>query len=333
MSSDVNREEEQMNREDVSFPSADGRCAAWLYRPGDPDPPCVILGHGFGGVREARLDAFAQRFCEAGYAALVFDHRHFGASTGEPRQLLDVERQLADWRAALGFARGLDDVDRDRIVLWGTSFSGGHVLEVASHDRYLAAAIAQVPFVDGLIALRALGVRQNLALGAAALRDLVAERLGRGPRYLPIVGPPGSPAAISSPDAEPGFRALFPEGYPLRNEVTARTVLQVSRYRPGRAAPGITCPLLVCVVEHDAVTPPEPALRAAALAPRGDVRRYDAAHFDIYVGELFERAVADQVDFLRRHVPLAGAAPPPRRPREAEREAPATERPAGMIGA
>jgi pimeloyl-ACP methyl ester carboxylesterase len=206
-------------------------------------------------------------------------------------------------------------------------------MQVASQDRHLAAAIAQVPFVDGLAALRALRVRQNLALGAAALGDLVAERLGRGPRYVPIVGPPRSPAVMSSPDAEPGFRALFPEGYPLRNEVPARTVLQVSRYRPGRAASEITCPLLVCVVDRDAVTPPGPARRAAALAPRSEVRRYDAAHFDIYVGELFERAVADQVAFLHRHVPLAGATPPPRPPREAEREEPPTERPAGIAGA
>jgi alpha-beta hydrolase superfamily lysophospholipase len=323
-----------MRREDVSFPSGDGRCAAWLYRPENAEPPCVILAHGFGGVREARLDAFAQRFCEAGYAALVFDYRHFGASTGEPRHLVDVERQLADWQAALGFARGLDDVDRDRMVLWGTSFSGGHVLQVAAHDRYLAAAIAQVPFVDGATALRALSLRQSLALGGAALLDVVADRLGRGPRYVPIVGPPGSAAAMSSHDAEPGYRSLFPDGYPLRNEVTARTLLQVGRYRPGRAASQITCPLLVCVVEHDAVTPAGPALRAASRAPRGEVRRYDAGHFDIYVGELFERAVADHVDFLRRHVALAGAARPPAPAPDGEpAPARAAERDAGVIGA
>jgi fermentation-respiration switch protein FrsA (DUF1100 family) len=58
----------------------------------------------------------------------------------------------------------------------------------------------------------------------------------------------------------------------------------------------------VCVCDRDVVTPPQPALKAASLAPRGEVRHYDASHFDIYVGEVFERAVADQVEFLTRHL-------------------------------
>ena len=75
-------------------------------------------------MREQRLDAFAERFAAAGLAALVFDYRHFGASEGEPRQLLDVKRQLTDWRSAVAYARGLAGVDGDRVAVWGTSFSG-----------------------------------------------------------------------------------------------------------------------------------------------------------------------------------------------------------------
>jgi fermentation-respiration switch protein FrsA (DUF1100 family) len=78
------------------------------------------------GARDQRLDAFAERFARAGLAALVFDYRHFGDSQGEPRQLLDIGRQLADWRAAIGYARTVDGIDPARIALWGSSFSGGH---------------------------------------------------------------------------------------------------------------------------------------------------------------------------------------------------------------
>jgi cephalosporin-C deacetylase-like acetyl esterase len=75
----------------------------------------------------------------------LFDYRHFGASTGEPRQLLDIARQLDDYRAVIGWARGLDGVDPERIVLWGSSFSGGHALALAAADARIAAVISQAP--------------------------------------------------------------------------------------------------------------------------------------------------------------------------------------------
>src|SRR3954468_16610609 len=100
-------------RRDLTFPSGGEDCAASLFEAGTdagPPWPCVVLAHGFGGTREVRLDAYAERFAAAGVAALVFDYRHFGASGGRPRQLLDIGRQLADWRAAIAFARALPEV-------------------------------------------------------------------------------------------------------------------------------------------------------------------------------------------------------------------------------
>jgi uncharacterized protein len=292
-----------MARSDVTFRSGDDTCAAWLYRPdGDGPHPIVVLAHGFGATRQGRLWAFAERFAEAGLAALAFDYRHFGASSGTPRQLLDVPRQLDDYRAAVAFARGLDGIDPERVVLWGTSFSGGHVAVIAAEDRRTAAAISQAPFLDGLWALRAAGPRNVVRLTNAGLRDEMARLAGRPPYMLPIVGPPDTPAAMNSPDAEPGYRAMFEPDSAFRNEVAARIGLRVGRYRPIRHASQVACPWLVTVVEDDVVTPPRPALKAAGLAPRGEARRYPGGHFDIYSGELFERAVADQLEFLERHV-------------------------------
>jgi dienelactone hydrolase len=298
-----------MARSDVTFPSGGDTCAAWLYRPDGHGPhPIVILAHGFGGVREARLWAYAERFAAAGMAALVFDYRHFGASGGEPRQLLDIERQHDDWRAAIEFARGLDGVDPERVALWGTSFSGGHVAVLAAEDHRVAAAISQGPYLDGIAALWAAGPRNNLRLAAAGLRDEARRLAGRSPHMLPVVGPPGTTAAMNSPDAEPGYLALFPPDVQFRNEVAARIGLRIASYRPIRHAPQIACPWLVCVADQDVITPPRPALKAAGLAPRGEARRYPYRHFDIYVGEAFEQVVADQVEFLTRQLLPAGAA-------------------------
>src|SRR3954447_20377395 len=289
-----------MRREDIEFHSGGDECAAWLYRPeGDGPHPIVVLAHGFGGVREARLWAYAERFAAAGLAALVFDHRHFGASGGQPRQLLDIDLQLDDWRAAIALARGLDGIDPDRVALWGTSFSGGHVAVLAAEDKRVAAAISQGAFLDGGWALRAAGPRNILRLTVAGLRDEAARLRGRPPYMLPVVGPPGSTAAMNSPDAEPGYRALFADPpSEFRNEVAGRIGLMVGLYRPIRHAARVACPWLVAVADRDVVTPPEPALKAASRAPRGEVRHYDARHFDIYVGEMFERVVEDQIAFL-----------------------------------
>lgn len=124
-------------RDETRFVSHGVDCAAWIYGPdalaGDPSEgaPAIVMAHGFGCIRDLRLPAYAERFRDAGFVVVVFDYRHFGASGGSPRQLLDIRRQLDDWRAALAFTRALPAVDRDRVIAWGTSFSGGHVLTLA----------------------------------------------------------------------------------------------------------------------------------------------------------------------------------------------------------
>ena len=124
-------------RIDVTFPSGDASCAAWLYLPAPGGKACasrpvVVLGHGLGATRDMALDDVAEAFRAEGYACLVFDYRHFGDSGGRPRQLLDVERELTDWASAIAYARSHPSCDPDRVVLWGSSFGGGHAITVAS---------------------------------------------------------------------------------------------------------------------------------------------------------------------------------------------------------
>jgi fermentation-respiration switch protein FrsA (DUF1100 family) len=286
-------------RVDVSFESGGGRCAAWLYRPPKADC-CVVLAHGWTGVREQRLDAFAERFANAGLAALVFDYRHFGASTGEPRSLLDISLQHDDWRAAIAYARGLAGIDAEKIALWGSSFSGGHVVAIAAGDPRIAAVVAQVPFMDGFANLLRLGPLHSLKLTAAGIRDQVGALAGRPPHMVASVGPPGSSAVMNTPDAQPGFEALNPPGLRWPNEAAARVVLRVSSYRPTRRVAEVRCPIMFAVAEQDAITPPDLAVRAASRAQRAELRTYPGGHFDPYVGELFERVAADETEFLTR---------------------------------
>jgi uncharacterized protein len=297
--------------DDVRFDSGGERCAAW-HLAGEGDAfardgrrPCVVMAHGFGGTRDSGLLPFARAFAGAGLDALPFDYRNFGASTGEPRQLIDWRRHRDDYRAAIAFARGLEGVDPDRIVLWGTSYSGGHVIPVAADDRRIVAVIAQTPATDGLAALlevaRYAGPGALLRLAAIGARDAAGALLGREPVRVPVVAPPGTLAAMSTPDAEPGFQAIAGETF--RNEFCGRALLDLARNRPVTRAADLPCPILVQIADRDAICPPAAAEKAGWEATgRAEVRRYPIGHFDVYVGEARERAIADQLHFLRRHL-------------------------------
>jgi len=304
----------------VLFDSGGVRCAA-VHLPGETDEfadgegrrPCVVLAHGFGGTVDSGLMPFAERFAAAGLDALAFDYRHFGASDGEPRQLLSIPRQLDDYAAAIAFARTLEGVDPDRIVVWGSAYAGGHVVAVAVADGRVAGAIAQVPAMDGLVALgnvlRYAGPGQLGRLVLAGMRDLAASLAGRPPVMVAVVGPPGSVAMMTTADAEPGYRAVA--GPSWRNEVAARIVLRAASYRPGLQADRLPCPILVQIADGDSVAPVKAAQDAAWRATgRSEVRTYPIGHFDIYTGAPFERAVTDQLHFLRRHVGALSRARP-----------------------
>ena len=293
-----------LTREQVRFRSGDAECAAVLIRPDAPAPaPCVVLGHGFGALKEGGPIRVAERYAGAGYAGLAFDYRHFGESGGEPRQLVDIGRQLDDWRAAVAYARTLDGIDGQRIALWGSSFAGGHVVAIAAGDPRVAAVVSQVPYVDGIPTLLGFGPANILKLTAAGLRDQLGALIGRSPHCIAVVGPPGSTAFMNTPDALPGYEAMYDSGFGWRNEAAARLALWVPLHRPGRRAREVRCPLLVQVAAEDALTPPAPAIEMASSAPRGELLTYAGlGHFDVYRGEPYEQAAADQLEFLDRHL-------------------------------
>lgn len=294
-----------MSRRDVRFRSGDAECAAWLYLPDASGPaPVVVMGHGLGAIREMRLDAYAERFTAAGYACLVFDYRHFGASGGEPRQLLSVARELEDWRSAIAYARTLPEVDGDRVAIWGSSLGGGHVIATAA-DVPVAAAIAQCPFTAGIASTLAIPPLTSLRVVARAVRDLVSARRGGAPVTVPLAGDPGTTALMTARDARPGYLALVPEGVDFRNEAAARVAFDILRYRPGARARKVRCPLHVTITDKDTVAPARTTSRLVNKAPRAEVVHRPVGHFDIYDGEEFESVVADQIAFLHRHVPVS----------------------------
>lgn len=284
-----------MSRQDLEFAAGADSCAAWLYpAAGDSSrSPIVVMAHGLSGTRRDRLAPFAERFAAAGFSALVFDHRGFGDSGGES-DLFEPARQLEDWAAAIAFARSMPGVDPDRVATFGSSMGGGNALAAAAADPRIAAAISQVPFLDI--------VRQ--AYRASPLVSARAFTAALRGRHLPAVGQPEEAAFINAPGGEEGWRGVVAAGEDSRwrNRVSSRWLLG-RPYRPARHAATLHCPWLVCVGEADRVAKPGPAIAAARRAPRGELRTYPGVdHFDIYDGPEHEAVVADEVDFLRRHL-------------------------------
>lgn len=264
------------------------------------------MGHGLGSVRAMRLDAYAERFAAAGYACLVFDYRHFGDSEGQPRQLIDITQQRQDFAAALAYARTLTSVDGDRLIVWGTSFGGGHAIATAADDGHVSAVIAQCPFTNGRASARAIPAWTSIRLTALAIIDQIRGAIGAAPLLVPTAGPPGTVALMTAPDAEEGFLNQVPadDAGGFDNRSAARISLHLVRDFPGRRAADITAPILFAVCKTDSVAPAGPTLKYARTAPAGEIKLYPEGHFDIYVGEPFERVVADQLDFLTRNVPI-----------------------------
>src|ERR671914_2857393 len=138
-------------RQDVEFDAEGVTLRGWLYLPdGASGPvPTVVMAHGFSAVKEMFLDDFAGAFAAGGLGALVFDNRNFGASDGEPRQEIDPWAQVRDYRDAITWVRTRSEVDAERIGVWGSSYSGGHVLVLGAIDRRIKCVVSQVPLVSG----------------------------------------------------------------------------------------------------------------------------------------------------------------------------------------
>jgi uncharacterized protein len=261
-------------------------------------------------TKEPATDRFAARFHAAGYSVLAFDHRHVGESGGTPRQVVRIREQLADWAAALDCAASLPEVEAGKVAGWGFSLAAGHLLSLAARppDQHrLAAVIAQAPLTDGAVSSpRALGHETPGVLARfplIALRDLARGLAGREPLVVPLAGPRGAVAMLTTPDAADGDRALNPGNrYPdWQQTIAARSVIPLALYRPGRTASRISCPLLAVISSSDQTVLAAPALQAARRAPAGEILRVDGTHYAAFLDQ-HEAVVAAELDFLGRHL-------------------------------
>jgi hypothetical protein len=300
-------------RRDIEFRSEGVICRGWFYTPDGATTkkrfPTIVMAHGFSAVKEMRLDRFAEAFATAGMASLVFDYRSAGASDGELRHDIDPQAQITDYRNAISCARTLPDVDPERIGIWGSSYSGGHVLVVGALDRRVKAVVSQVPLID---AWESFGSMLGVEARAAIVQQLIEERerlyAGAAPLMMPVVGPLGTAAALPGDEAWEWFQLAAKSAPTWKNEITLRSMERLLEYAPGRYIERIApTPLLMIVAQKDFL-PVDTARRAFERA--GEPKRWcllPFGHFAPYEPPHFATASREAVEWFRKHLGLTVA--------------------------
>ncbi|HFX7638089.1 TPA: alpha/beta hydrolase [Acinetobacter baumannii] len=262
----------------------------------------IIMAHGFAGLRQFKLIQYAQRFAQAGYAVILFDYRYWGGSTGKPREMISINSQLEDWKTMIQYASTCKFIDNRRIVLWGTSLSGGYALSLASELKNIQAIMVQIPYVDGAETAKLYPLQRYPQALKLSSQDYMGSKMGLNPKRLPVVDQ-YKLCFMPTANSYYGYLSIVNPDYYWSGEVPARVFFNLMRYRPIQLVRQINIPVLFIAAQHDSLIPIESSREAATnIAPFVSYHEWDMKHFDIYHGSWFEKAVTTQLEFLHQHI-------------------------------
>ena len=297
----------------VEFPSEGATLRGRLYIPENQSPPSpiVIMAHGFSATINGMVaDRYAEVFHNAGYAVLLYDHRNFGISDGEPRQKINEWIQARSYLDAITFVTALPEFDTDRIAIWGDSIGGAQVVMVGAVDPRVKAIVAQVPAFgdeppppdpDGL-------------LFAAFRETLLNGDISNMPQSTTETLPVVSFDQLNNPSHIPtvtAFRWFIEYGgrYGTNWENWATVVERETStpIHPGLCTPYIKAPMLLVIAHDDEVPGASSHIVRMAfdLDPESkELVETDGGHFGLlyYPSSVFDHASSSQRDFLERNL-------------------------------
>jgi fermentation-respiration switch protein FrsA (DUF1100 family) len=296
-------------RTDISFESAGTLCRGWFYpaRGVKDAAPGIVMSHGITAVKEQYLDRYAEHFAAEGFAVLVFDFRHLGASDGTPRGRVNPRLQQDDIRAALTWISKHPQVNPRRLALWGTSFSGAHAIFLGALDPRVRVVVTQVPAVDIPRSLTSLISRDGFSgLLNLLVEDHAARNAGAEGAAIPVVAPAGENCFLPRADAYDWFtqtgKTIAPRWL---NQISLESIARCTEYVPDSVIHLISPkPLLIQAAKGDSLVPIE--LTKAAFELAGEPKRlevYDCGHFDPYAVEPWHgQFVKGQIAWLKEHL-------------------------------
>jgi uncharacterized protein len=291
-------------RIDVEFTSLRATLRGWLYQPDVPLAPAVVMAHGFSATRSMTIDKYAEAFCDAGFAVLLYDHRGFGASDGDPPRWINPWVQARGYLDAVAFLSKLDGVDPGRISVWGDSLSAGVACVAASIDQRFGAIIAQVPAFGASEPPADSDGKLFKAMQAIVLSSDALDCGGPVQGPMPVVSSDQvrHPSALKPLTA---FRWFVEYGGTLNSNWINDVALSVEGWHPGLCAPYLKQPVLMLVSPQDEMARANPQVaRAVFDSVCGSKQWYaiSGGHFGLlyHPSDLFSEARAVQLGFLRR---------------------------------
>ncbi len=298
-------------KKDISFISEGLKCAGWLFVPDDllagKKRPAIVMAHGFSATKEMYLQFFAEVFCKAGFVVLVFDYRFLGGSEGEPRQQIIPHEQHKDYRNAISWVQQQPEVDANQIGVWGSSYSGAHVLHLAAFDKRIKCVVSQVPLTDGFNN----GRRLMRADVFEQFRDVLladrAQRYKTGTvNYVDVVAPEGAPSALPTPDSYQWFLQTHADLAPAwENRVSMESLEYFLEYRPQGSIDLIApTPLMMIVASDDRLVPTDLSIAAFSKAhePKA-LTILPGGHFGAYnAGPGFDQASSAAAGWFKKHL-------------------------------
>lgn len=292
--------EKLFHREDVDFYSKGTRCSAWLYLPvTDKKCPIIVMAHGMGGTREMRLYEYAERFAAVGYACFLFDYRNYGASDGNKRQLINARMQLEDWKNAIEHIKKDSRVDGEKLLLFGSSFSGGHVIWLSAHRTDVKGTVAQCPYTDTMATVKIVSLPYILKRAPYVIGDLLSCLTGYHPVMLKLSTYTGT-GELAFMEADEETTKKFIEDAQFINEAPARTLLEFVKYSPGKYFGKINTPIYVAACTKDNLAPADKTIQLAKKAKNSICKEYDCGHFEIYIEPFFEEVINDYINFYNK---------------------------------
>jgi len=269
-----------------------------LYVPGGSGPfAAVVLCHGFAGVKELLVPAYAERFAAAGFAALTFDYRGFGGSGGEPGRILP-QRQIEDIGSAVNFLRKQPQIDANRIALWGTSLGGANAVVAASRDSRIKCLTVQLAFADGERVVTGNMSEPEKEKFLNTLRRLQERREKTGRETMVSLE-----NVLTDPQSA-AFYERYADHPALNIEIPMLTVAETLKHKPEAALASVNVPLLVIAAGKDSVNPPEESVRLFQLAkePKSLMMLDDATHYELYEGNYLEIVSLRQIDWFTQYL-------------------------------
>lgn len=261
--------------------------------------PVIILCHGFCGIQEILLPAFADAFTSAEFTTVTFDYRGFGCSLGE-RGRLTPAMQIADILSVVEWVKTQPSIDANRIGLWGTSFGGCHIFGAAAENPDIKCVVSQLAFADGEEIVTGKMSEEEKQGFVATLNKMAEKQKVTGKETFV-----GVTRVLN--DAE--SKAFFETNkirYPAMDiKIPFLTVRETLQYKPKNNATRVTCPTLVVIAGEDTVNPPEQgkALYDAVGSQHKTLHvEQGAKHYDMYSGKHFENIIGIQTAWFKQYL-------------------------------